>query len=57
MHQALLCELSNEVDIDGAPGACGLAGVKANCVTGFVNALRTPSIQPKQRATCTDSAM
>jgi len=28
MHQALLCELSNEVDIDGAPGACGLRGVK-----------------------------
>jgi len=39
MHQTLLCELSNEVDIDGAPGACGLAGSEANCVTGFVNAL------------------
>jgi hypothetical protein len=38
MHQALLCELSDEVDVDGAPGAGGLAGSEANCVAGFVEA-------------------
>jgi len=38
-HQALLCKLSNEVDVDGAPGACGLAGSETNCVAGFVEAL------------------
>src|SRR5467141_3353755 len=36
MHQALFCELSNEVDVDGTPGAGGLAGSEANCVAGFV---------------------
>src|ERR1700731_858882 len=39
MHQALFCKLSNEVDVDGAPGACGLAGSETNCVAGFVEAL------------------
>jgi hypothetical protein len=39
MHQALLCELSDEVDIDRAPGAGGLAGSEANRVAGFVEAL------------------
>ena len=39
MHQALLCELSDEVDIDRAPGASRLAGSEANGVAGFVEAL------------------
>src|SRR5882762_9644376 len=39
IHQTLLCEVSNEVDIDGAPGAAGLAGGEANCVAGSVEAL------------------
>src|SRR5713226_7074785 len=38
MHQALLCELSNEVDVDGTPGAGGLAGSEANGVAGLVDA-------------------
>src|SRR6267378_5164339 len=39
MHQALLCKLSNEVDVNGAPIAGWLAGSEANCVAGFVDAL------------------
>src|SRR5260370_22014024 len=38
MHQTPLCELSNEVDVDGAPGAAGLPGSKTNGVAGFVEA-------------------
>jgi hypothetical protein len=55
MHQALLGRLFNEVDVDGAPGAGGFARGEADGVAGFVGLLRTPSIQPKQRATSTDS--
>src|SRR6266853_720238 len=39
MHQPLLGELSNEVDVDGTPVARGFAGSEANCVTVFVEAL------------------
>ena len=39
MHQALLCKLSSEVDVNGAPVAGWLAGSEANCVAGFVDAL------------------
>ena len=39
MHQALLCELSDKANVDGAPGAGGLAGGETNCVAGFVEAL------------------
>src|SRR6266568_3926231 len=39
MHQALLCELLDKLDVDGAPGAGGLAGSEANRVAGFVEAL------------------
>jgi len=39
MHQALLCELADEVDVDGAPGAGGLAGSETDGVAGFVEAL------------------
>ena len=39
MHQPLLCELSNEVDVDGTPVARAFAGSEANCVAGFVEAL------------------
>jgi len=35
----LLCELSNEVDVDGAPGAGGFPRGEANGVAGFVEAL------------------
>src|SRR5216683_5639636 len=38
MHQSLLGKLSNEVDVDGAPVAAGLARSEANCVAGFVDA-------------------
>ena len=38
MHQPLLAELSNEVDVDRTPVAGGLAGSEANCVAGFVDA-------------------
>src|SRR5271169_2579796 len=39
MHQTLLRELADEVDVDGAPGADGLAGSEANGVASFVEAL------------------
>src|SRR5229473_2348731 len=35
-HQALLCEISYQINVDGTPGAGGLAGSEANCVAGFV---------------------
>ena len=39
MHQALLCELLNEFDVNGAPGAGEFARSEANHVAGFVDAL------------------
>src|SRR6266478_2881429 len=39
LHQALHCEFLNKFDIDGTPGAGGLAGSEANAVAGFVEAL------------------
>src|SRR5260370_4485032 len=42
MHQPLLGELSNEVDVDRAPGAGGLARSEANHVAGFVDTLSNP---------------
>src|SRR6266481_8694843 len=39
VHQALHCEFLNKFDIDGTPGAGGLAGSEANAVAGFVEAL------------------
>ncbi len=39
MHQALLCELLNKFDVNGAPGAGELARSEANHVAGFVEAL------------------
>jgi hypothetical protein len=47
IHQALLGELSDEVDVDGAPGAGGLAGSEANGVAGFVEAL-TNAVDPTE---------
>ena len=39
VHQSLLCQLSNEVDVDDTPVAGGLAWSKTNGVAGFVEAL------------------
>src|SRR6266567_6341929 len=39
MHQTLLCELLNKFDVNGTPGAGGLARSEANHVAGFVEAL------------------
>ena len=39
MHQFLLCEPSDEVDVDRAPSAVGVAGSETNGVAGFVEAL------------------
>jgi len=39
VHQSLLCQLSNEVDVDDAPVAGGLTGSEANHVADFVDAL------------------
>lgn len=39
MHQVLLCEFSNKINVDGAPGAGGFARGEANGVAGFVEAL------------------
>src|SRR5437879_2749702 len=38
MHQAFLCELLNKFDIDGTPGAGGLARSEANHIAGLVDA-------------------
>src|SRR5437016_4214218 len=39
MHQALFCKLLNKSNVNGAPGAGGLARSEANHVAGFAEAL------------------
>ena len=47
----MLCELSNEVYVDGTPGAGGFAGSKANSVAGFVEALSN-AVDPTKAESC-----
>ena len=51
MHQSLLGELSDEVDVDETPVAGGLAGSEANCVAGFVDALAN-AVNPAEAESC-----
>ena len=47
MHEAVSCELSDEVNVDGAPGAGGFARSEADGVAGFVEAL-TNAVDPAE---------
>ena len=55
LHQTFVAQLSCALDVDRAPNASPSSWRKSNGVAQIIDALRIPSIQPKQSASSTDS--